>query len=674
MHRHYVTFYLALLMSLTVSAQTINLKGTVKNKAGSPISGASVTLAKMPNLKVTTGADGKFQLATVGTTQHSLLVPHVQSINLQGNLLEISLPAPSPVKVEFFDVKGKLLQKDALQNAPSGYYHLNVANISHAGELLVIRAIIGKDKMTFRYVPLTNGSYSIKSTVDNSVTTNGKLEKVAASVNDTLKVTSEKYLSKYIAITNYVQEVLDITLDSADGVIVQLDQTKQTIVGFGINATIMPSGKTLPWNQLFTLEGTDALGLSILRIGMNTDGNTRDVPSDYTKAKDLGAKIIGSCWSAPASWKDNNNENQGGHLIASHYSEWASRIATFAKKYNLYAMSIANESDFASCKSKGPPCTDDYASMVYTAKEMVAFVKEARKAFTTTAPNTKIIAPEASEWIHAWSTLSATGSTVASHPNSSDPLGCGCYSNDINNTTELAKCLQKCRDGDGYDYGHWLAKDTVAWNSFDILGVHEYDSQKAFPWPADVTGGVRTKEVWQTEMSGVMYWPEQGPNLTIENGVAVARWIQSALTIGEASAWCHWWYESYYSNDNEGVGIIQGSSSKAKRYYAMGNYSRYIRPGQKVVNIAGTDKLPAKVLLTAAKDDNGKVVIVAVNETTSAQTVPITIAGGTVPASFTPYVTADGNKNWAEGTAVTVNGGVLTVQLEKMSVTTFVSK
>jgi O-glycosyl hydrolase len=143
--------------------------------------------------------------------------------------------------------------------------------------------------------------------------------------------------------------------------------------------------------------------------------------------------------------------------------------------------------------------------------------------------------------------------------------------------------------------------------------------------------------------------------------------------IGEASAWCYWWYESYYANDNEGLAIIQNNNQIAKRYYAMGNYSRYIRPGQKVVNITGTDQLPEKVLLTASKDDNGKVVIVAVNETTSAQSVEIAIAGGTAPASFTPIVT-NANENWSEKSAVSVTNGVLTMELGRMSVTTFESQ
>ncbi|MBN1600851.1 MAG: hypothetical protein JW915_04535 [Chitinispirillaceae bacterium] len=665
-----VTLFLSIVTGLAFGAQTINLHGIVKNKAGNPIEGAIVTLAKQP-LKDTTDSKGEYKLME-GVSVLPLLVPKTQSVTLNSNILEISLPDPSPVKVEIFDVKGKLLQKDIMQNAQSGFYRLNVAEISNTGNLLVIKATIGKELMTFRYVPLKNGNYSVKSAIDNSVFSGSRLKKVAATINDTLKVSANKFVSQSIPITNYVQEK-DITLDSVpDGVVVQLDQEKQTIQGFGINAALMPTSSTLPWDELFKLEGSnDALGLSILRIGMSTGGGLNGVPNGWEKARTNGAKIIGSCWSAPANWKDNNRTDRGGHLLPNYRAQWATRIADFAKQYNLYAMSIANESDFASCKGN-PVCTDDYETMVYTAEEMVEFVKVAGPIFKSKAPNVKMIAPEASEWVHVWSTASGTGSIVSGHPHSSDPLGCKCFSNEQDETG----CEQKCLDGKGYAYGRWLAKDTEAWNAFDILGVHQYDSQKAYPWPADVTGGVRTKEVWQTEMSGVMHWPEQGPSTDIKNGVAVGRWIQSALMVGEASAWCWWWYGPpyYTSDDNEGLALVKGKSEKAKRYYTMGNYSRYIRPGHKVVNIAGTDKLPAKVLLTASKDDAGKVVIVAVNETTSEQTVPITIAGGTVPGSFTPYVTADGNKNWAEGSAVATSGSVLTVKLEKMSVTTFVSK
>jgi O-glycosyl hydrolase len=661
-------------IGLSVNAATVNLQGIVSNSTNNPIANAIVTLVGQA-IKDTTDSEGKYTLTTVGV-QLPAIVPQTEEISMLNGVLHFSLNNSSPVKVEIFDVKGILLKKYQLQNAAAGVYRFDIAKNCQATNLLVIKAAIGIREASFRFMSLNSGKYSLDATGPFAASSEAGLAKLAAAL-DTLKVTATGFLTKVMAVTNLVNPQLNITLDSAKGVTVQLDQERQTIQGFGINACLM-TGSIFPLNECFTLEGKDALGMSILRIGMETGGGLRGVPSGWEKARDTyGAKIIGSCWSAPAGWKDNNNEEQGGHLLASHYAEWAGRIADFAKTNKLYAMAVANESDFASCGGSiacNPPFTNSYASMVYTAKEMVAFVKEAKKAFKSKAPDVKIIAPEASLWEHAWSNLSST-QKAAGYYNSGDPLGCGCWSNDINNAAELAKCNQKCLNGDGYDYGHWLAKDTAAWNSFDILGVHEYEAQMAYPWPSDVTGGKRTKEVWETEMSGVMYWPEQGPSLTIENGVAVARWIQSALTVGEASAWLYWWYGApyYQSDDNEGLALIKNNSKKAKRYYTYGNYSRYIRPGQKIVNITGTDKLPAKVLLTASKDDAGKVVIVAVNETTSDQSVDITISGGTAPASFTPIVT-DKDNDWKEGSAVSVSGGVLKAALGKMSVTTFVVK
>ncbi len=57
-------------------------------------------------------------------------------------------------------------------------------------------------------------------------------------------------------------------------------------------------------------------------------------------------------------------------------------------------------------------------------------------------------------------------------------------------------------------------------------------------------------------MSGVKWWPEQGPSSDINNGVVVAGWIHSALVTGEASAWLYWWYST--ASDNEG--LVLGSN------------------------------------------------------------------------------------------------------------------
>ena len=438
----------------------------------------------------------------------------------------------------------------------------------------------------------------------------------------------------------------------------------QTIDGFGINDT---------WNALTDSQAQEmfdvdnGLGLTILRVGMSPNGNfyNNNESSSISAAKKYGATtIIGSTWSPPADCKTDGSTQSGGHLKESCYNSWATTIADFAQANDLYAMSAGNEPDYASCaNSKGPPCNDaEYDTTEYTGKEMTAFVKVLGPKLR--AVGVKLISPEASEWIHTWSNISATGSTVSGKPNSSDPLGCGCFGNSI--TEEVtATCASTCMEGNGYDYGHWLAADEEAWSYVDILGVHQYDSQVAEPWPADVNGGVPDKPVWQTEMSGVKYWPEAGPSTDINNGVAVAGWFHNALTVGDASAWVWWWYSG--SSTNEG---LYNGSTDTKRHYTFGNYTKFVRPGYIRVDVTG--EIPDNVLLSAYKGDNGAVVVVAINNGNAAAEVPITIAGGTAPSSMTPWLTS-ASDNLASQTAVSVTGGVFTASLPAMSVTTFVS-
>lgn len=429
-------------------------------------------------------------------------------------------------------------------------------------------------------------------------------------------------------------------------VTVALDRTRQTIQGFGINDTY--ASQTLP-ASLFDVE--DDIGLTILRVGMNSGGNfynDRVQSADVDMVNGISdSKIIGSCWSAPANCKDNNSENDGGHLKTSCYESWATTMADFGTAHNLYAMSIVNEPDFASCGTMDP-CNGNYPTMLYTANELVEFVKVAGPKLQEAG--IKVIAPEASEWNHLWSNESAGPNPGGK--NSSDPLKCG-----------FPPDNPDCDTGGGYDYGHYLAQDAAAWAAFDIIGTHEYDSQQAYPWPEDVT--VAKKEIWETEMSGVKWWPEQGPSSDIANGIAVAGWIHSALVVGEASAWLYWWYTT--SNDNEGLFL---GSTDTKRHYTMGNYSKFVRPGYSRVEIRGA--VPTDVLLSAYSGPDGTVVVVAINKGADTS-LPIGIAGGAVPSSLTPWVTSASDDLEAQS-AVPVSNGSFTAELGASTVTTFVGK
>jgi glucuronoarabinoxylan endo-1,4-beta-xylanase len=419
-------------------------------------------------------------------------------------------------------------------------------------------------------------------------------------------------------------------------------------------------------NALFTTTGT-GIGLTILRTGMSDAGTSYNSfeSAQITAVKQAAgssAKIIGSVWSPPANCKTNNNVNNGGHLMASCYDSFSTTIANWASTNGLYAMSIANEPDFASCGT-ADPCNGNYPSTVATATEMVAWVKVAGPKLQ--AKGIKVIASEASEWNHNWSNVSA-GPDVAGN-NSSDPLKCGCFSN---TSTTLTNCASTCSNGGGYDYGHVLAKDTTAWAAFDIMGVHQYDSQIATPWPSDVNGGKPNKEVWQTEMSGVKWWPEQGPSSDINNGVKVAEWIHSALVDGNASAWLWWWYQPLSTTTNDNEGLILQNGTDTKRHWVLGNYSKFVRPGFVRVAVTGA---PSGVLISAYKGTGTALAIVAINTTGSAVNVPITISGGTASTMVTPWVTS-ATDNLASKTAIAVSGGSFTAMLAATTVTTFVGQ
>jgi hypothetical protein len=60
---------------------------------------------------------------------------------------------------------------------------------------------------------------------------------------------------------------------------------------------------------------------------------------------------------------------------------------------------------------------------------------------------------------------------------------------------------------------------------------------------------------WRTKR-----WPEQGPPTGINNGLAVAGWIHSALAAGEASAWLYRRYQALYQDDNEGLVLTKGGT------------------------------------------------------------------------------------------------------------------
>jgi poly(3-hydroxybutyrate) depolymerase len=203
---------LILFAGLTVSAQTVNMKGVVSNNAGKPISGAIVSLVGQ-KLKDTTGADGKYVFVATGIKNLPAIVPHANDISLNNGVLQFSLASSLPMKIELFDLKGKLIRQVLNMNAAAGKYNFDIVKNCQASNVLVIRAAIGISEVTFKYIPLNGGKYIISPLTSSAISNGSGVTALAAEV-DTIKVTATGYKDKATAITSLSQE-LNITLDTA---------------------------------------------------------------------------------------------------------------------------------------------------------------------------------------------------------------------------------------------------------------------------------------------------------------------------------------------------------------------------------------------------------------------------------------------------------------------------
>ncbi len=321
----------------------------------------------------------------------------------------------------------------------------------------------------------------------------------------------------------------------AASVTVDWNVSHQTIDGFGASDAFVNVALTDAQADLFFSADT-GIGLSFLRMGISNAGVLNGGAfSDATKAAARGARVWAAAWTAPGAWKDNGTTSNGGHLCAapaqglctaSHYDDWAARLAGFATtlKQNsgvdLYALSVQNEPDFVAT----------YDSMIVSDSEFVSFINVLAPKLAARSPRPKLIVGEHANWGLLWSMASAIEA----------------------NPTALA--------------------------ATDVYGTHQYYGVSAYQGP-------RPKPLWQTEMSSF-----EAFDPSINNGVTVATWINDALTTGNANVWHYWWLQNPYNEDNEGlIGHPAAPTVPTKRLYSVGNYSKFVRPGWTRIDVAGSN-------------------------------------------------------------------------------------
>jgi glucuronoarabinoxylan endo-1,4-beta-xylanase len=380
----------------------------------------------------------------------------------------------------------------------------------------------------------------------------------------------------------------------------------QTMDGFG--ASDRDDGD-LPDDEIslfFDASNSAGIGLSILRTSIAPGGAPSN--GDWTnlqKAQALGARIWAAPWTPPANWKTNGDTANGGDLLPAHYGDWAASLAGYVTTAASHGVTISGVSI-----QNEPDYTAAYDSCIYSTDEMVAFINVVGPLFAAMSPRPKLMMPETSSWSALWGFTSAVEASA------------------------------------------------TAASFTDIYATHQY--------AGDPTQQSKAKPIWETEFSTF-----DGFNAAIDNGISVAQTIHQAIVTGGVQAWHYWWLIGL-GTDNEGL-IGQGSDAAdhptmTKRFYALGNFSKFIRPGFVRIGVANA---PNGVSLSAYRDPKTSAfAIVAINPGAADASIGVFL-NGLAASSVVPWVTSSA-LDLAPQTAIDASSGSFAADLAASSVTTFV--
>ncbi|KAK0636597.1 glycoside hydrolase family 30 protein [Bombardia bombarda] len=400
---------------------------------------------------------------------------------------------------------------------------------------------------------------------------------------------------------------------SGSTITVDLSKTYQTIDGFGTSQAFQRAVQMSKLSEAEQRKALDLLfnttsggGLSILRNGI---GSSPDMSSDHMVSiapknpgspsasmtyswdgsdnKQLwvsqeaqnryGVKTIyADAWSAPGYMKTNGNDANGGSLCGvtgakCSSGDWRQAYADYLVKYiQLYKESNVTITHLGFLNE--PELTTSYASMRSTAQQAVDFIK--------------ILHP----------TLAAA--------NLSSPISIACC--DAEGWSSQSSMLATLKSVD------------------DMLGTitaHAYTSSPQSPMNS-------RHPVWQTEAADLQgawtsAWYARGG---AGEGWTWANNVYTAVVNANASAYLYWIGVQAGNTNSHMIHINNGKVEASKRLWALGQWSRFVRPGAVRVGTSGT----ASGMKTAAfRNVDGAVAVVFINSGSAAGRVSVKVGTGT---------------------------------------------
>jgi O-glycosyl hydrolase len=159
-----------------------------------------------------------------------------------------------------------------------------------------------------------------------------------------------------------------------------------------------------------------------------------------------------------------------------------------------------------------------------------------------------------------------------------------------------------------------------------------------------------------------------GYDFTMKTALYVARVIHHDLVYADAESWS--WWRACGGNYKDGLIRVfdrQRRARDSRLLWALGNYSRFVRPGAVRYEVDGKED-PYGLMVSAYKNQDGSWVVVAINY--SEEQKPFSISRDQVAVGadrWQAYRTSDADGETLKPVAVTGT-------LQPRSITTFVSK
>lgn len=213
------------------------------------------------------------------------------------------------------------------------------------------------------------------------------------------------------------------------------------------------------------------------------------------------------------------------------------------------------------------------------------------------------------------------------------------------------------------------------------IDTHTYGGSKRSELKS--TALANGKNLWMSEVDG------SGTSGTNAGEMGAALWLSERMITDcnglNCSAWILWQaidnhISSVGMNGNKDKGMVntnggfwglavadhdKDSVILTKKYYAFGQFSRYIRPGMTMLKSSNNT-------LAAYDQKNGKLVITAVNSGSNASDYTFDLSGFSEVGTSAEVIRTSNSESWKELGKTALSGNKLAVSLTPQSVTTFI--